>query len=456
MNWNIEWNDLQNIYQIIRRTQGLSKTAREKYYLQIERKRELIFGSLFGQQFMQEYKKILCGHSNVRVSDIVSDLRKICQVIETGNNNQTGIWDKLYIIVVKRQMILFDSFLGEIFRKIFDDKMKLEKSHQYQQLEADFKKIEKIYKHLNFKDYKKGSKFTEELSNHEKKIFQSWMGHSFIGQLQEFYFSEKYRKSKHWRIFIQFLIGVLGIGMVSCITIGVYDRVKSADKLNSIRERKHNVINEMLDSQIYEDEIFISSEIVEEPQILKEYRSMESEYPCLFGWIRIPDTTIDYPVMQSKEDGFYLEHDFTGEASQEGALFVDGERLKYPTDNMIVVYGHNMKNGHMFGQLKEYENEEFFANHNCVYFDTIYEKGIYEIVAVLKTRILYQNEKGFRYYQTSQYNKETFCEFENFVNENKIYRTDKKFEFGDVILLLSTCEYSQKNGRLVIAARKIK
>ena len=77
MNWNTEWNDLQNIYRIIRRTQGLSKTSREKYYLQIERKRELIFGSLFGQQFMQEYKKILCGRSDVRITDIVKDLRKM-------------------------------------------------------------------------------------------------------------------------------------------------------------------------------------------------------------------------------------------------------------------------------------------------------------------------------------------------------------------------------------------
>ena len=86
------------------------------------------------------------------------------------------------------------------------------------------------------------------------------------------------------------------------------------------------------------------------PQILPQYREMAKEYPGLFGWLRIPDTRIDLPVMQPlKEKDFYLDHDFTGAASAEGALFADPENNRWPQDGNTVIYGHNMKNGHVFG-----------------------------------------------------------------------------------------------------------
>lgn len=115
-----------------------------------------------------------------------------------------------------------------------------------------------------------------------------------------------------------------------------------------------------------------------------------------------------------------------------------------------------MKNGHMFGMLKLYTNESFFQEHKEICFDTIYEAGIYEAVAVLKTRILNENEQGFRYYQFFQYQNEAeFQECLDFVEENRIFETGGNLQYGDHILMLSTCEYSQENGRLVIVARKL-
>ncbi|MDE6969453.1 MAG: class B sortase, partial [Eubacterium sp.] len=75
------------------------------------------------------------------------------------------------------------------------------------------------------------------------------------------------------------------------------------------------------------------------PQILPQYREMAKEYPGLFGWLRIPDTRIDLPVMQPlKEKDFYLDHDFTGAASAEGALFADPENNRWPQDGNTVIY----------------------------------------------------------------------------------------------------------------------
>lgn len=192
------------------------------------------------------------------------------------------------------------------------------------------------------------------------------------------------------------------------------------------------------------------------PKILQQYREMAKEYPGLFGWLQIPDTQISQPVMQPlTEPNFYLDHDFTGAESSEGALFADPKNSRWPQDDNIVIYGHNMKNGHIFGRLNQYEDAGYFEAHKEIHFDTIYETGVYEAVAVLKTRILNENEQGFRYYQFFQYeNEEEFQQCADFVKNSRLFDTGKSIQYGDKILMLSTCEYSQENGRLVLVARK--
>lgn len=194
------------------------------------------------------------------------------------------------------------------------------------------------------------------------------------------------------------------------------------------------------------------------PQKLAQYKEMSELYPQLYGWLQIPDTQIDLPVMRSEGDReFYLHHDFTGAESAEGALFVDQASSIYPQDDNTVIYGHNMKNGHIFGTLNMYRNVDFFQKHNEIHFDTIYETGIYEAIAVLKTRILNENEQGFRYYQFFQYdNEKEFEQCQNFIKANRLFDTESALEYGDRILMLSTCEYSQENGRLVVVARRTK
>ena len=193
------------------------------------------------------------------------------------------------------------------------------------------------------------------------------------------------------------------------------------------------------------------------PEKLPQYKKLSSEYPQFYGWLQIPDTQIDLPVMRAEEKSdFYLSHDFSGAQSPEGALFVDALSSIYPQDDNTVIYGHNMKNGHVFGTLKRYLDIDFFQDHREIRFDTVYETGIYEAVAVVKTKIRNENEQGFRYYQFYQYSsEEEFRECQDFVEENRIFETDSSLRYGDKILMLSTCEYSQENGRLVIVARKI-
>lgn len=198
----------------------------------------------------------------------------------------------------------------------------------------------------------------------------------------------------------------------------------------------------------------------EPPDILPKYRSFYEQYPDLFAWLKIPETGIDHPVMQS-DDGqrgekyFYLHRDYTGKKSEEGSLFVESQSSCWPQDDNTVIYGHNMSNGRNFGILENYKDQNFFKKHQTIQYDTIYETGTYQIAAVVLTRILYQEEEGFRYYRFYKYKtEEEFQQCTDFIKENQLYDTQVELQYGDQLLMLSTCEYSVPNGRLVIIARK--
>ena len=115
-----------------------------------------------------------------------------------------------------------------------------------------------------------------------------------------------------------------------------------------------------------------------------------------------------------------------------------------------------MSNGHNFGMLEQYKDVNFYNKHAMLQYDTIYETGTYQIAAVLITRILYQDEEGFRYYRFYNYDsRQQFQDCVDFIREDQLYETGVDLEYGDQLVMLSTCEYSRPNGRLVIVAKKI-
>lgn len=197
------------------------------------------------------------------------------------------------------------------------------------------------------------------------------------------------------------------------------------------------------------------------PEILPQYASFHQKYPDLFGWLKIPGTEIDHPVMQSDDEArgeryFYLHRDYTGKKTEAGSLFVEQKSSCFPQDSNTVIYGHNMSNGHNFGILEQYKDADFYYKHPKLTYDTIYETGSYQIAAVLITRILYQDEEGFRYYRFYHYDtRQEFQACADFIKENQLYDTGVDLEYGDQLVMLSTCEYSRPNGRLVIVAKKV-
>ena len=106
----------------------------------------------------------------------------------------------------------------------------------------------------------------------------------------------------------------------------------------------------------------------------------------------------------------------------------------------------------MFGGLENYKQEDYCKEHQIIKFYTKEEKAEYEIIAVFKT-VAYT---GFKYYNYCNFKSESeFIAFINKCYDLAFYDTGKKAEYGDKLITLSTCEYSNKNGRLVVVAKKI-
>ena len=216
------------------------------------------------------------------------------------------------------------------------------------------------------------------------------------------------------------------------------------------------IIGDLRDAKTEDDIKGLKGNDVKVPEVLDEYAGLYAENSDTIGWLKIDGMTIDYVVMQAPDEiNKYLRHDFYGKDSTRGCLFVDEYCDIFNSDN-IIIYGHNMKDGSMFGTLDSYADESFYAEHKIIRFDTIYEKHSYEVVAAISTSIPAKDEDVFRYYEyTSSNDEETFLDYADFIEKNKLYDTGVEINPGDKLLTLSTCAYHTTDGRFIVVAKQI-
>lgn len=189
-----------------------------------------------------------------------------------------------------------------------------------------------------------------------------------------------------------------------------------------------------------------------------QLEELQKENSDIIGWIEIEDTNINYPVLQGKDNEYYMTRTYKKEYSKDGSLFLDKDyNWDIPSTNLLI-YGHNNSNGNMFEDLEKYQKEDFYKTHPTIRFTTKEEDVEYEIIAVFLSRVYYKSEKNvFRYYYFI--NAETEAEFNEYVENAKkasLYDTAKTAEYGDGLMTLSTCSYHTEDGRLAVVARKVK
>ena len=219
---------------------------------------------------------------------------------------------------------------------------------------------------------------------------------------------------------------------------------------NTIAGQKSDISNQ----EIYVDDAGKEQTVI--LQVLQKYKTIYNSNENLIGWIKIDDTNIDYPVMQCDDSEHYLSYNFYEEYDKNGCLFMDPECSIVNRSDNLILYGHHMKSGNMFGNLDLYSDYDYYLKHKYIQFDTIYEEGTYEVMYVFRSKIYTEDEIRFKYYQFINANSaEEFDSYMREMSEMSLYDTKVIAGFGDSLITLSTCDYQETNGRFVVVAKKI-
>lgn len=251
----------------------------------------------------------------------------------------------------------------------------------------------------------------------------------------------KYLKNRNKIILLLLLIiiFVLGVGYILYYLYDSYNTKKDyADILNNVEIDKTEIKETKTERMLQLEEL-------------------QKENEEIIGWLEIEGTNINYPVLQTSDNEYYLTHNYKKEKASTGSIFLDKDFDLINGSSNYLIYGHRNKSGLMFEDLIKYAKEDFYKEHTKIKFTTNKDDSIYEILSVFYSRVYYKSEQNvFRYYYFVNANNEQ--EYNDFVNNAKkvsLYDTGVTAKYGDQLLTLSTCEYSQEDGRFAVVCKKI-
>lgn len=257
---------------------------------------------------------------------------------------------------------------------------------------------------------------------------------------------------------LKFLVNSLLICIICCSLAVVgyhqYSNYRTKQLYSALANQVANIRN-----QVAYDHLKSADE---NSNILPQYQKAYQQNSDLIGWIRIDGTNVNFPVMYTQKIDYYARRNFNKQFTDYGSIWLDeANTLTADTrDNNLLIYGHNMWREHaMFSLIHGYEEESYYNAHPTIHFDSIYEEGIYDVIAAVRTEVLMSNEKGFRYYYFRGYHtQKEFDEYMNFLSEKKLYDTGIPVKYGDELITLSTCSRhtSDKKGRFIVVAKRRK
>lgn len=244
---------------------------------------------------------------------------------------------------------------------------------------------------------------------------------------------EKKRKTKKKNFFTFTLIQLILVIIMIYSGTKIYVWYKDNNKNNElIEELKENVIT---------DE--------EKNETTVDFTSLKENNSDTVAWIKVEGTDIDYPVVQTNNNDYYLNHSFDKSVNGAGWVFADYKNKFDGTDKNIVIYGHNRRDGSMFSSLKNILNVEWYNNDDNKYvtFITDTDFAMYEVFSI------YQTENEDYYIKTSFWENE-FYSFLQTIKNRSIKNFNVDVNENDSILTLSTCANDNKY-RVVLHAKKI-
>lgn len=197
---------------------------------------------------------------------------------------------------------------------------------------------------------------------------------------------------------------------------------------NNVEKEHNEYLTEIagISNKNTEEEISTTREI--------DFEALKATNNEIIGWLTIPDTTIDYAIVQGADNDYYLHHNALKEANYAGAVFVDYRNQTPFQEPHTIVYAHNVKHGTMFAPLEKYMDEAFFQNHPVYYIytpDANYEVEVFAFYTTIATSDAYE------LYQINEYVPKWQLD--------SMHQSDVVINEEDCIVTLSTCSYERNN-----------
>ena len=187
----------------------------------------------------------------------------------------------------------------------------------------------------------------------------------------------------------------------------------------------------------------------EEPQL--DFKALQTRYPDVKGWLTIPGTVVDYPVMQSsaQDPEKYLRRNYDMKWRMAGSLFFQFDCTA--DSRNLVIFGHNMNDGSMFADIAGYTQETYWREHPIIQCDSLTRQREYEVMAVLQFK---DSEQAAQDYYSVPCDEMNFTEYISRLADAALYDTGIQAVWGDQILALSTCSRQDSDSRILVIARK--
>ena len=194
------------------------------------------------------------------------------------------------------------------------------------------------------------------------------------------------------------------------------------------------------------------SEMLSNYTMRPQFSDLHAVNEHIVGWVSVDGTKLNNPILQAKDNDFYLNRNFKDEHSRAGSVFMDYRNDVMDMSRNTVLYGHAMKNGTMFGSLKEYTEQDYANEHDIIYFDTLYDSYDIEVFAAYETTI------DFYYIETKFKSDDEFMHFIDEVQSRSVIEMPTDIQQNDQIVTLSTCNNSvhSKDKRFVVHGKLVK
>lgn len=248
---------------------------------------------------------------------------------------------------------------------------------------------------------------------------------------------KRMKKNNNTKIIFYFIIYFLLFFVLIYSGIKIYEWYRDKNKNNEIAQK-------------IKETVIVESNGKNKEEYLIDFDKLKEQNNEAIAWIKVNNTNIEYPVVKTKNNEFYLNHSFDRSNNKAGWIFADYRNKFDGTDKNIIIYGHNRRDESMFGSLKNILNSDWYNNteNGSIILNTENENYIYKVFSV------YQIEAEDYYIKTEFKNDEEFEEFAKNLKKRSIKDFGVEVSKSDSILTLSTCANNNKY-RVVLHAKKI-